>query len=72
MLYSFPRFRDRGGPVTDLGELMTTDSYRAAMRPLVLTVAWFAFLAGAAFAWAAIESQTAPQSVKPVVFVLKQ
>ena len=52
---------------------MATDSYRTAMRPLVLTVAWFAFLAGAAFAWAAIENQPpAPQSVKPAVFVLKQ
>ncbi len=52
---------------------MTTDSYRAAMRPLMLTVAWFAFLAVAAFAWANIESQTpAQQDVKPVVFVLKQ
>ncbi len=73
MRYSFPASANRGGPVTDLGELMTTDSYRAAMRPLMLTVAWFAFLAIAAFAWAAIESQTpAPQSVKPIVFVLKQ
>jgi methionine-rich copper-binding protein CopC len=52
---------------------MTTDSYRAAMRPLMFTVAWFAFLAAAAFAWANIESQTpAQQDVKPVVFVLKQ
>ena len=52
---------------------MTTDSYRAAMRPLMLGVVWFAFLAGAAFAWAAIESQPpAPQSAKPAVFVVKQ
>jgi len=53
---------------------MTTDSYRAAMRPLMLTVAWFAFLAGAAFAWAAIEGQPGktPPSAKPVVFVLNQ
>jgi hypothetical protein len=36
---------------------MTTDSYRGAMRPLLLTVAWFAFLAGAAFAWAALETR---------------
>lgn len=43
-------------PVTDLGELMTKDSYRASMRPLVLTAAWFTFLASAAFAWADIES----------------
>jgi 1,4-dihydroxy-2-naphthoate octaprenyltransferase len=72
MRYSFPRSALCGRPVTDLGELMTTDSYRAAMRPLMLTVAWFAFLAGTAFAWAAIESQPpAPQSAKPAVFVLK-
>ena len=52
---------------------MTTNSYRAAMRPLMLTVAWFAFLACAAFAWAAIEGQPpTPQTVKPAVFVLKQ
>lgn len=73
MRYSFRAVAVRGGPVTDLGELMTTDSYRAAMRPLMLTVAWFAFLAVAAFAWATIENQTpAQQGVKPVVFVLKQ
>jgi hypothetical protein len=67
-----PRLRRIG--VTDLGELMATDSYRAAVRPLVLTVAWFAFLAGAAFAWAAIEGQQSktPPSAKPVVFVLNQ
>jgi hypothetical protein len=71
--YKFPAPALRGGPVTDLGELMTTDSYRTGMRPLVLTVAWFAFLACTAFAWAAIESQPpAPQSPKPAVFVLKQ
>jgi hypothetical protein len=73
MRYSFPASATADSPVTDLGELMATDSYRTAMRPLVLMVAWFAFLAGTAFAWAAIESQPpAPQSVKPAVFVLKQ
>jgi hypothetical protein len=45
---------------------MTTDSYGAAMRPLVLTAVWFAFLACAAFAWAAIEDDRAPQ---PTTFV---
>jgi hypothetical protein len=41
---------------------MTTDAYRSAMRPLLLTVAWFAFLAGAAFAWAALETKRPPNS----------
>jgi hypothetical protein len=50
---------------------MTTDSYRAAVRPLVLTVAWFAFLAGAAFAWAAIENQQPPQAPNPAFFVAR-
>lgn len=74
MRYSLPASAICGGPVTDLGELMTTDSTRAALRPLMLTVAWFAFLAGAAFAWAAIERQeaAAPPAAKPAVFVLKQ
>jgi hypothetical protein len=58
-------------PVTDLGELMTTDSYRAAVRPLALTVAWFVFLAGAAFAWAAMENQQRPSAPKPAVFVAR-
>jgi hypothetical protein len=40
---------------------MTTDSYGAAMRPLLLTAVWFAFLACAAFAWAAVESDRVPQ-----------
>ena len=40
---------------------MTTDSYGAAVRPLVLTAVWFAFLACAAFAWAAIENDHLPQ-----------
>lgn len=53
---------------------MATDSYRGAMRPLLLTVAWFAFLAGAAFAWAALEtrqpasSAPAPEAGKTIVF----
>jgi hypothetical protein len=72
MRYSFPASATAECPVTDFGGLMTTNSYRAAMRPLMLGVVWFAFLAGAAFAWAAIEGQTpAPQSAKPAVFVLK-
>jgi hypothetical protein len=61
------------GPVTDLGELMTTESYRAASRPLLLTLAWFVFLAGAAFAWAAIETENKTSAgVQPTVLVLKQ
>jgi len=69
-----PRSASQRIGVTDLGELMTTDSYRAAVRPLMLTVAWFAFLAGTAFAWAAIEGQQSktPPSTKPVVFVLNE
>lgn len=52
---------------------MTSDAYRAAVRPLVLTVAWFAFLAGAAFAWAAIEGHAeSPPAPKPAIFVLNQ
>jgi hypothetical protein len=59
-------------PVTDLGELMTTESYRTAVRPLVLTVAWFVFLAGAAFAWAAIENQSQRTAApKTTTLVLK-
>jgi hypothetical protein len=46
------------------GKLMTTESYRAAMRPLMFTVIWFAFLAAAAFAWASIEDRQ-PQSPAP-------
>jgi hypothetical protein len=57
------------GPTSEVpspiwGKLMTTDSYRGAMRPLLLTVAWFAFLAGAAFAWAALETRQ-PASSAP-------
>lgn len=63
----------REGPVTDLGELMTTESYRAASRPLLLTLAWFAFLAGAAFLWAAMEAENKTSAgVQPTVMVLKQ
>jgi len=57
-------------PVTDLGELMTTESRRAAARPLLLTAAWFAFLAATAFAWAAIENQPSP-APKPPIFVTR-
>lgn len=62
----------RGRAVTDLGELMTTDSYRAAVRPLLLTAAWFAFLACAAFAWAAAVEAPRPTGGKPVVLVLQR
>jgi hypothetical protein len=51
---------------------MTTESYRTAVRPLVLTVAWFVFLAGAAFAWAAIENQSQRTAApKTTTLVLK-
>ncbi|MBL9095783.1 MAG: hypothetical protein JNK07_02560 [Alphaproteobacteria bacterium] len=51
---------------------MTTESYRAASRPLLLTLAWFVFLAGAAFAWAAIETENKSSAgVQPTVLVLK-
>lgn len=51
---------------------MTTRSYGAIVRPLVLTVVWFAFLAAAAFAWAAIEDQrfSAPNA-QSAVFVAR-
>jgi hypothetical protein len=72
---SLARFRSRykeaaqlSRPVTDLGELMTTESRRAAVRPLLLTAAWFAFLAATAFAWAAIENQQSP-APNPPIFV---
>lgn len=54
---------------------MTTESYREASRPLLLTVAWFVFLAGAAFAWAAVETENkenkASAGIPPTVLVLK-
>jgi hypothetical protein len=51
---------------------MTTKSYRAAMRPLMFTVVWFAFLAAAAFAWASIEDrQPHPPTQKHTIFVAR-
>ena len=51
---------------------MTSKSYRAASRPLLITVAWFVFLAGAAFAWAAIEMESKTSAgVQPTVLVQK-
>jgi len=39
------------------GKLMASESHFAAVRPLLFAAAWFVILAGAAFAWAAVENQ---------------
>jgi hypothetical protein len=51
---------------------MATESGRAAMRPLIFMVVWFAFLAAAAFAWASIEDRQSPQPTpKHAIFVAR-